>query len=250
MALQTIILKLRQVYPDSYIVYTPENASHIIIRLYFKNVMFKGIISLQTMIDFAQELKATIIRGIDGIISANAVKLMRSFIDDDGSIKKRDTWGIKTTGTNISNILDYPGIDKYSVLTDAIQEMYSIYGIEAARLAIIQSMKKMGTPISSKHYGTYADTMCSTGKITSIEPTGLKNREPNNVLLRCGGGPTRAVLEDAANECKTSVISGVSAPLMVGQSPKIGTNFNTYYMNEELISKYVKKTEDLLAALY
>ncbi len=250
-SLETIIAKLRQVWVDSYIVYTPENSPRIILRVYFRNIAFKSDITVPRMIALKEELLNTIIRGVDGVSSALPFKILRNEVKPDGSVgRTADTWGVKTAGTNLVGVVGVEGVLVGETLSDAVLEMAEIFGIEAARATIIASMRKMGTAISYRHYASYADEMTYTGKVTSIEATGLRNREYKNVLLRCGTGSTRSVLEDAALNNISTELTGVSSHLMVGQIPKFGTSYNQYYANIDMIQKHVPKAEDLLEALF
>ncbi|QYB17636.1 DNA-directed RNA polymerase subunit beta [Pacmanvirus S19] len=251
MSLDLIITKLRELYPDTFIVYSPENASNIVIRIYMRNTMFKGQVSLDDIIKQKETILNTIIRGVDGIINTTVVKMIRNKINPDGSVSRNDNlWGISTVGTNIRGILANKFVDKYKVQTDAIQEMSRLFGIEAARQKVVSELRNLVDSCNHRHYLTYANEMTYTGKVTSIESSGLKTREASNILLRVGFSSPLATLEEAAVNSSEDAVTGITAPLLVGSVPRVGTLYQTYIVDESFVKANVKKPDDVLEQLF
>lgn len=251
MALELIITRLRESFPDTYIVYTPENAKQIIIRIYFRNILFKSQITTDIVKHVKDSILATIIRGVEGIINTEVIKLIRNKMGSDGGISRADNnWGIKTTGTNIRGLLSNKFVDKYSLQTNAIQETCRVFGIEAARQKVISELRILVDSCNHRHYLIYADEMTYTGKVTSIESSGLKTRESSNVLLRIGFSSPISTLEEAAVNSMEDTITGVTAPLLIGNIPKLGTLYNTYHINDEFVRNNIKRPDDLIDTLF
>lgn len=251
MTLELIITRLRESFPDTYIMYTPENAKQIIIRVYFRAAMFRGAITTNDVRNWKDEMINTIIRGVDGIINTNVVKMIRNKVNEDGSISRVDNvWGITTNGTNMAGILANKYVDSYKVQTDAIQEVYKMLGIEAARQKVISELRGLVDICNHRHYLMYADEMTFTGRVTSIESSGLKTREASNVLLRIGFSSPLATMEEAAANSMTDAVTGITAPLLVGSIPRHGTLYNSFHVNEQFVKENVKKPDDILAALF
>jgi DNA-directed RNA polymerase II subunit RPB1 len=249
--LEYIVVKIREIYPDLYLVYSPENSKQIVLRVYMRNTLFKKQISRYDILKIKDTLLDTTIRGIDGIINANVVKMIRTKTADDNSIQRHeDIWCITTTGTNLRGILTHPFVDKYKIHTDAIQEIYRTFGIEAARQKIISEMRSIIDKISICHFIIYADEMTYTGNVTSIESGGLRTRETNNILLRIGFTSPIVTLEEAAVNSMEDVISGVTGYLLIGSVPRIGTLYNSFHINEEFVRANVKRPDDILQALF
>lgn len=250
MPLETIITKLQLVYPNMFVVYTPENASEIVIRLYFRGADFKGEVTTNEMISKTDGILNTTIRGVEGITNATWMKPLRNTVSADGSIvRKTDAWVIITRGTNLRKVLINKYVDRNRVHTSAIQEMAAMFGIEAARHKIISGIRSIVPDLAMALYLTYVDEMTFTGNVTSIESKGLSARENSNVLLRAGFSSPLPVLEEAALNCAVDTVSGITAPLMVGSIPRIGTLYNRFFINEEFVRENVKKPEDVLAML-
>lgn len=250
MKLETILLKLKQVYPYLFIVNTVQNSDTIIIRIYISNSQFKklSVIDLSTIEKFINELLNTTIRGTTDINSTIVNdKIIQSVINEDGSISKKNNFVIETDGTNMSEIFENEYIDPYKTQSDSIFEIYELLGVEAAREKIIIELKNMMDSASAKHYLVYADEMTYTGEVTSIEKSGLAIRESDNILLNMAFSHPLKSLESASIDNESSMIdSCLSSSLMVGKMPNYGSNYNTVCINEEFIQKNIKNIESQL----
>ena len=242
MKFESICFKLKELFPHLFIVHTAENADIVFMRLYIGNLNFKKSteIKLETIETFATDsLLSSILRGIDNIYSTNTNnKIARTLIKDDDSIEKNNEYVIHTDGTNLETIFQNPYIDPYLSQSDSIVEIYELLGIEAARNKIIIELMNMMPAADNKHYMMYADSMCYTGQISSIDKSGIEHREPTNILLNLAFSHPIQGLENAAiNSLESTCSAGLSAPLMVGQMPKFGSSYNSVCINEEFISK-------------
>ena len=258
MSLELIVNKLHETFPELYIVYTPENAPEIVLRIYIRsslkdtkgNLMFKGHIEHSDIIYVKDLLLDMIIRGVDGIINTSVVQLIRNKIQPNGSIARDNTeYVIKTTGTNLVGILANKFVDPFRVQTDAILETQRMFGIEAARQKIITELRKLVDTCNHRHYTIYADEMTSTGKVTPIERSGLGAREANNYLLRIGFSAPIQTLEEAGINAAVDNMTGITAPLLVGTIPRVGTLYNSLHSDAEMIHAHVKKPDDVFELL-
>ena len=250
MSLELLVRRVREQFPDAYVAYTPENAPRIVIRVYPRVIMFKGAITLGLIEDFKNNILETTIRGVDSILNTAIAPMLRNKIADDGAIV-RDTglWGVSTNGTNLYGIFCNKYVDAYNVLTDAIQEVAEVLGIEAARQKIISEMRNLIDICNHAHYLVYANEMTWTGRVTSIESKGVKIRERNNILLRMGFSAPFAALEEAAVRAAHDPVIGLSAPLMIGSVPKYGTLYNRFHVNEEFVRANMRNAEQYVEEL-
>jgi DNA-directed RNA polymerase beta' subunit len=248
--LELIANKLREVYPDTYIVYTPENARQIIMRVYIKSTMFRTV-EQKEIERLKRAMLDTTIRGVDGIRIATVTKMIRHKLNGDGSIARyTDRWGVTTLGTNMVGVMEMAGVDPYTCQTNAIEEISRVLGIEAARQRIITEIRNIGvSDVSYRHLSIYADEMTYNGRVTSIERGGLSTREPNNIMLRVGFSAPLQTLEEAGINAMENQIYGLTANLLVGSTPQIGTNFNQYYVNEEFVKQNTVSADKYLDEL-
>lgn len=227
-----------------YVVYSSEISPQLIVRVYFRSDMIKRG-DFKILMDMCDAISKIVVRGVPDITWANVVKdpVPRSYIDSDGAIKEKKIWVINTSGTNMADMLQHPMVDPYKIHSDSIIEIEKMFGIEAAREKIMYELKMINSAAIDKgpsycHYTIYADEMCSTGVVTSIEKTGLNKRENANVMLKMSTSSPIQIIEDATVRGMTDKLEGVSARLMIGQTPKIGSNYNDIVMDEVFIREH------------
>ncbi len=160
------------------------------------------------------------IKGIKGIRHA-IVKPVR---DDEGNIVE---YMIMTEGSNLQAVLSLEGIDPERTTTNNILEVYEVLGIEAARAAIIEEIKKVldehGLDVDYRHIMMVADTMTYTGKVRQVGRHGVAG-EKSSVLARASFEVTVKNLVEAAMRGEEDPLRGVIENIIVGNKPvPIGT---------------------------
>jgi len=253
MKLETIINKLEDVINEAFIVYTPENADRVIVRIYLMNTAAKKntTMNIDQMENIHKKIMNLTIRGVEGIYTTSVITAVKSKIQPDGSINNLNKiFAISTNGTNIMKIIENEFIDPELVQTDSIEEIYNIYGIEAARQKIINELKvELKDTCSHRHFTIYADEMTQTGVVTSIERAGLKKRDASGILLRMSTGSPMEVLQEGAINNITDIVDGMSAPLMVGKSPNVGSTYNKFHINEEFVKRNRINAQSILQSI-
>lgn len=251
MSLETIVDKLYHTYRDQiFIVHTPENANKVIMRIYLRGSFNKGNINEEIAEDFIEVLLDTVVRGISGIKQTHIVQKHTTHFAEDGAKTSEKEYYLFTTGVNMKDMMDNPYLDTYNIQTTSILEIARVYGIEAARKRIVSEMDRLlGDKSIYRHYSIYADEMTFTGTVTNIARAGIEKREAHNLLLRMSNQAPIQTLEEAAANAMTDNIEGVSAPIMVGRSPYVGSLYNTFYIDEEFIHENVQSIDDTLDQL-
>lgn len=248
MKLETICYRLFETHPTLYIVNTAENAERIVLRIYIRATHFKKnqVVNTSVITDIINnQLMTCVIRGVDGIYSTNVNQtLARSKIMPDGAIGKYAKPVVWTDGTNLEAIFANPFVDAYETHTDSIVETYNLLGIEAASTAIIVQLSGMMPSASAQYYRVYADTMTSTGVVTSIDRQGIQARERANPLLVMGNSHPLQTLEEAAANGMTSDCSKTFTPaMMVGGIPHQATNYNGVMLNEAFLQQNARSVK-------
>jgi DNA-directed RNA polymerase II subunit RPB1 len=243
--IEQIALYLMKLYPETYLVYTPDEYSgEPFIRVYFSNRFFKKdrTVTLDVIKEFAEEIIKETLRGVKGITSCKVVNDYQSEILPDGSVsQKTGIYAIETIGTNLYEVLKYKYLDYDSIQSDNIQETYKMFGIKEAEQKIInieRSILSLSTNVTETHYKIMAAIMTMTGKPTPIKRrVGPKSREKDNALLRISDSyPIQNYIEACQEGIKNKVY-GISAPLMLGAIPKIGTLFNKFIIDTKFIQE-------------
>lgn len=156
----------------------------------------------------------TRIRGIQGI-THTLVK------------KEKDEYIIYTEGSNLDKVIKIEGVDRAKVMTNDINEVCRVLGIEAARNAIIQEMRhtmnEAGVSnVDIRHLMLVADMMTSGGEIKAIGRYGVAGQK-GSVLARASFETPLKHLLGAAIHGEVDDLTSVVENVMVGQPVKIGT---------------------------
>jgi len=248
MKLETIILAIRKTHPQLYLIYSPENSKDVFIRCYLRNSQFKQSNEYYNINVFPliKSLRNIIVRGISGIISTSVTEIITNVEQADSSLKREKIYGIAAVGSNISEVLSNPYVDSYRTQSDSITEIERVFGIVAARHKIINELTGMLKGLSRIHSSIFADEMTYSGAVTSIQKAGLQKREMANITLRLSFQTPVQVIQNAAIDGLTDVITGISGPLVLGATPLCGTTYNTISVNEEFVRENVQTLDNVI----
>jgi DNA-directed RNA polymerase II subunit RPB1 len=226
-SMREIITKLTAQMPELYCVYTPENAETVIVRIYTTSSKLSDRTPNSEIERYFRAILNIPIRGIKGIKSAGSITKKFTMLDPaTGEFKMKDRKCIYTIGSNIPRIIGVKGIDLTSIQSDSVPDMYRMYGIEAARMKLINEYRSLVPEVNYTHIAVYADEMCNTAGLSGFTKAGLGHREGNNILLKMSNQTPVAALVDAAQNGTESKIYGASAPLFLGRVPEYGSNFS------------------------
>ncbi len=161
----------------------------------------------------SEEAKGIRIKGVSGIRRA----LIR---------KEKDEYVIYTEGSNLEGVLDIAGVDGVRTTTNSIFEVYRVYGVEAARAALIQeanrTLAEQGLGVDIRHLMLVADVMTNEGDIRAIGRHGISGKK-TSVLARAAFEITAAHLLRAAITGEVDDLKGVAENIIVGQPITLGT---------------------------
>jgi DNA-directed RNA polymerase II subunit RPB1 len=194
-------------------------------------------------------LNNIVLRGIKGISNVLLRKITDSLIKEEGSYIRKDTWVLDTTGTNLLDILALDYIDVTRTISNDIQEIYRILGIEAARVAIFTELSEVlefdNTYINYHHLCMLADRMTASSNMVSIFRHGINN-DDIGPIAKASFEETPEMFLKAARHAELDPMRGVSANVMCGQEGYFGTSsFQVLLdinkmMNQEETMKYSK----------
>lgn len=158
------------------------------------------------------------VQGIRGIDKTIVVK---------EKTRKGEEYVVKTSGTNLKNVLKLEEVDGERTTTNDIKEISKVLGIEAGRHAIVQELHKVlvkenGIHIDIRHLLLLADLMCYDGNVKGIVRSGI-TREKSSPFARAAFEETTKHLLDAAFKGEKESLQGVVENIIVGQPIKVGT---------------------------
>jgi DNA-directed RNA polymerase subunit A" len=172
-----------------------------------------------------QKVRETIVRGVKGIHKAVV-------------IKGQDEYFIRAGGFNITGASENTAIDPKRIYTNNIKEIERVYGIEAARNAIVREIKDVMDMqklyVDIRHIMLIADAMTHSGSVKSIGRHGLSG-EKVGVLGRAAFEETIKHLINASAFSEEEKLIGVTENIIVGQTVPVGTG------KIKLVMKHNKK---------
>ena len=167
----------------------------------------------QRLLEASEEAKGVRIKGVTGI--------RRALIK-----KEKDEYVIYTEGSNLEGVLEIVGVDATRTTSNSVFEIYKVFGVEAARAALIQEASKtlseQGLGVDIRHLMLVSDVMTNEGDIRAIGRHGISGKK-TSVLARAAFEITAAHLLRAAVTGEVDELKGVAENIIVGQPITLGT---------------------------
>ena len=179
-----------------------------------------------------QLLNSIVLRGVKGINNVVMRKINGALRREDGIVKREEgtyvkntIWVLDTTGTNLMQVLALDAIDTQRTVSNDIQEIYRVLGIEAARVAILNELVESfdTTYINHHHLSVLCDRMTANESMVSIFRHGINN---DNIgpIAKASFEETPEMFLKAARHAELDNMRGVSANVMCGQEGYYGTS--------------------------
>ncbi|BAN90632.1 DNA-directed RNA polymerase subunit A'' [Aeropyrum camini] len=164
-----------------------------------------------------EKLKNTYIKGIKGI---RKVTVRREESEESYE------YMLIVEGSNLREVLMLPEVDHRRSITNDIQEIAQVLGIEAARTAIIEEIKRVledsGLDVDIRHLMLIADLMTWPGYVRQIGRLGVVGEKPSP-LARAAFEVTVKQLYEAAVWGEEEEFAGVTENIIAGLPPRVGT---------------------------
>jgi DNA-directed RNA polymerase II subunit RPB1 len=244
--MEDINLVLKNTYPQAFMMFMDDNASKLVFRLRmnFQHNPEHAYDDITYLEDKIKEISDIVIKGVDGISNVYTPNqnenMSEIIIKENGSYISKPEFSLTTTGTNLFDILIRKGVDPYRTYSNDPNEMYSIFGIEAARHQIQNQLNIVLNAsgvkqFSPRHLDLLCDKMCQNGEVMSINRHGLK-KENIGPLAKASFEETTDQLLDASLFGEFDNIKGVSSNIMVGQIPNCGTGDSILLLDEDMLN--------------
>jgi DNA-directed RNA polymerase II subunit RPB1 len=243
--MEDINLVLKANYPNASMMFMDDNASKLVFRLRmnFQSNPNRANDDIIYMEEKIKEISDVVIKGVDGItavwMSTDESKMSQLVVKENGSFNPKKEYTLSTDGTNLFDIIIRKGVDATRTFSNDPNEMYSIFGIEAARFQIQYQLNLVllgtGVSMSPRHLDLLCDKMCQHGEIMSVSRHGIK-KENIGPLAKASFEETTDQLLEASLFGAFDNIKGVSSNIMVGQIPTCGTGDSTVLIDEDLLN--------------
>jgi DNA-directed RNA polymerase II subunit RPB1 len=184
-----------------------------------------------------QLLNNIVLRGVKGINNVVMRKITGAMRKEEGAYVKRTIWVLDTTGTNLLQVLSLDSIDVRRTVSNDIQEIYRVLGVEAARFAIMTELMESfdTTYINHHHLSVLCDRMTGNETMVSIFRHGINN---DNIgpIAKASFEETPEMFLKAARHGELDNMRGVSANVMCGQEGYYGTSSFQVLLNLRAIA--------------
>jgi DNA-directed RNA polymerase subunit A" len=179
--------------------------------------------SLNELYKLKEDLKGIYVTGIKDITQVLPVKRHEEFI-------------IITAGTNLKKVLELDFVDQSRTVSNDIYEIAEVFGIEAARQAIIDEVFKVieaqGLNVDIRHVMLVADTMCVAGAVKGITRYGVVS-EKASVLARASFETPIKHIINAALTGEVDELNSVVENVMLNQPVPVGTGLANLTVKSE-----------------
>lgn len=160
-----------------------------------------------------EKIMNLVIRGLEGIDQVLPVERDGEYI-------------VLTAGTKLKKVLDMEEVDETRTTSNDINEINKVFGIEAARQAILDEsekvLEKQGLDINIRHIMLVADVMCLSGKVEGITRYGVV-KEKSSVLARASFETPLKHIKNAALSGEKDPLNSVVENVMINQPVPLGT---------------------------
>jgi DNA-directed RNA polymerase II subunit RPB1 len=226
-------------YPDAFLMYHDNNAAKLVFRVRM-NMESKSteddILFLKSKI---QEIEGIVIKGVDDITKVWAPSETAIYLRKGEIYEEKKEYFLDTDGSNLFDLLIKDGVDATRTYSVDPNDMFSVFGIEAARFMIENQLRVLlesnGAKTSQRHVALLCNKMCQRGAIMQVDRHGI-NRENIGPLAKCSFEETSVQLQEASLFGASDDIKGVSSNIMVGQIPSCGTGESEILLDEEMLA--------------
>jgi DNA-directed RNA polymerase beta' subunit len=235
------VIQRNSVEDDIVCIFSDDNAKELMMRIRIREDSHDG-----DYLEFLQELEKILmgitIRGIPNVEQVEPLMRKKIVYRDDGSYNQTTEWYLQTIGVNLLDVLMNDKIDSTRTLSNDIHEINEIFGIEATRAIIIRELMKMQDyEVNYRHLSLLGDIMTHRGIIMPIERHGINRSGERGAIAKATFEESTEILVKASTFAEKDKMGGVSANVMFGQLPRVGTNSFDILFDEVKFFNELKK---------
>lgn len=253
--IEEVVDVIHENFPYIYLVYSsesspPDNPAHahsLIVRAYVRQKMYPS--RFPTEEDYGkivQKMLKLAVHGIARVDHTSVFQLSRSYVGDDGAVAARTEAVVRTSGSSLLEVLQHPDVDPLETISTSVWDVYNVFGSQAARLATEHAIQNAsGGGFYHGHVSVYADLINSAGMpMTMLD--GIRKRDGNSVLLAASHRAALKNFTTAAANGTVDMLSDPAACSMLGQTPRVGTNFTRVVVDHAAVAKKTPPAGDVV----
>ena len=229
---------------------TSDNANKLYIHIRFDISEFNNniLLDIQNMILYYFQLKG--IADIDDVEEI-AMKLFLKFNEETGDIENKQEYIISTKGINMNRLRYIKNIDNNRAYCNEINVIARLYGIEAARQALVTEINKVFSgdlKLNYNHLSILCDVMTNTGELVSIDRHGF-GRMDTDPLAKASFERTVEMFINSAVYGEVDKLQSVSSRLIMGRAIRCGTGFPEILMDTDILENTEYNEVDLTSKI-
>ena len=156
------------------------NDENLVLRLRFKDLVDEYVSledrendmdATESAMNFLREIEDSLLndltlKGIPEITKVYAKKYIEHEYDQEtgNQITTNDSWMLETDGVSLQKILNVENVDYKKTMSNDINEILKVLGVEAVRLSLINELRVVlnfyGIYVNYRHLSTLCDVMC------------------------------------------------------------------------------------------
>jgi DNA-directed RNA polymerase subunit A" len=148
------------------------------------------------------------------------------------------TWFLETEWGSLRDVVRLQNVDCKRTTCNSVWDILELLGIEAAAYFLNQELSKIITGVDKCHIKLLVDRMTFSGTICSITRYTMRNEE--GPLGKASFEESMETFIKAAKFGEIDKFTGVSAAVIGGKKPRVGTSFFDLRMNMKEINERSK----------
>tara|TARA_B110000046_G_C12947937_1_gene378831 strand:+ start:149 stop:1246 length:1098 start_codon:yes stop_codon:yes gene_type:complete len=228
-------------------VFSDDNSKDLIGRLSIDVESFNdkkhGIQSQEDILSIFKNILSDILNNV----RIKGIKNIRDIVVGEVNVNQEKEYILETDGTNLPEIYTCKYVNSEKTISNDINEIYNVFGIEAARSALINEItdvvKQEGEYINHRHIELLCDSMTYRGSLSSINRQGI-NKGDVGPLAKCSFEDTTDQLIKASIFSEKDSLNGVSSNIMLGQLAPCGTGMCNVFLDEDKLINSLRNIKD------
>ncbi len=213
-------------------IHSDSNSAKMVMRILFEPGVVTNMLSLRFMEDKVLDV---VIAGASGVGRVYPRKIEKELTWDEAvsGFAVKTQYVLDVEGANMFELMGFRNVDKTRIFSNDIHEVLEVFGIEAARQALLDEFNEAFTDayVNYHHMSVLLDSITYQGRLLSANRFGMKKQD-NGILAKASFEETAKTLFNAAVSAEIDDMTGVSANIMFGQKPPAGTGFVQIVLDE------------------
>ena len=224
LTLEEIALKIEETYADLVVVFSPLHLRRMDIFVDTTAIQMPEKCLSYVTPENAQEvyMEDVVIPNLEKLLICGVSGITNMFFTSQKDASGNEQWFVETEGSNFSDILAHPLVDKKQTITNNMREIFQVLGIEAARQYMIEEITASMSGINPCHSKLLVDKMTYNGNIVSISRYAMRS-EGSGALSKASFEEPFDNLLSAAVYGEKELTDGVSAGIICGKLGRFGT---------------------------